>query len=369
MKKRLISIIVSLVVLITLVPLAAVSADSGGPLDNVVIAPVTANITAGHVQQFAAVARDSQNVTIPDAAFEWSVVNGGGTIDSNGLFTAGNITGTFISTVNVTATYNSIVKSAYATVIINAQVLDNVVLAPVAANVLVNAVQQFNAVARDSANVTIPGADFEWSVVNGGGTIDDSGLFTAGNITGTYTNTVNVTAAYEGVFKSVFATVTVTDKVLDHVIISPVAAGVTVNTTRQFTAIARDSQNVTIPDVTFEWAVVNGGGTIDGNGLFTAGNITGNYTNTVKVTAVQGVISVTAYATVTVVPAPLKPVKLPPGWDKGNKNGWDGRDTPPGWSQGEKNGWADNMPPGLAKDREGQGDKTPPGLAKGKKEK
>lgn len=78
----------------------------------------------------------------------------------------------------------------------------------------------------------------------------------------------------------------------------------------------------------------------------------------------------------------------PPGWDKGEKKGWEGGDMPPGlakkegwlppglskeeeaewkngrppgWSRGEKVGWRGaDMPPGLAK----KGGELPPGLAK-----
>ena len=83
--------------------------------------------------------------------------------------------------------------------------------------------------------------------------------------------------------------------------------------TQQFTAQGRDASNAPIPNLTYFWAVVAGGGTIGNTGLFTADNATGTYTNTVKVIAVQGSIDKTAYASVTITAAP--------GWSKGKKTG------------------------------------------------
>lgn len=61
----------------------------------------------------------------------------------------------------------------------------------------------------------------------------------------------------------------------------------------------------------------------------------------------------------------------PPGWEKGDKEGWKGgvapgqeEAGPPGWKEGEKKGWFSDVPPGLAK-KEGW---IPPGWSKGEKE-
>lgn len=124
---------------------------------------------------------------------------------------------------------------------------------------------------------------------------------------------------------------------LDHVVISPSSANITVGGTQQFTTQGQKASNVAIPNLTYSWAVVAGGGTINNTGLFTAANTTGTYTNTVKVTAVQDSIIKIAYASVTVTAIPAKPW-LSPGWSKGKKSGWQD-DIPPGWSKGKKSGW------------------------------
>ena len=41
----------------------------------------------------------------------------------------------------------------------------------------------------------------------------------------------------------------------------------------------------------------------------------------------------------------------PPGFDEGNKTGWEsGR--PPGWSEGNKQGWDNKRPPGLKSNKD-----------------
>jgi PKD repeat protein len=57
------------------------------------------------------------------------------------------------------------------------------------------ATQPFSAQIYDSNNQPIQGLSYTWQVVNGGGTIDNTGLFTAAISAGTYTNTVQATSA------------------------------------------------------------------------------------------------------------------------------------------------------------------------------
>lgn len=63
--------------------------------------------------------------------------------------------------------------------------------------------QTFIATAYDNLNNPIPGVAFIWSVVAGGGTIDNSGNFIAGGTTGTFANTVRASAYGVNGFASV----------------------------------------------------------------------------------------------------------------------------------------------------------------------
>lgn len=88
---------------------------------------------------------------------------------------------------------------------------------------------------------------------------------------------------------------------LDHIQVTPNPATVTVGLTQQFSAQGYDAGNNPIPGLTYTWSVVNGGGTINPSGLFTAGINPGEYTDTVV--ASRG--SVQGTATVTVEPTTL----------------------------------------------------------------
>jgi hypothetical protein len=137
--------------------------------------------------------------------------------------------------------------------------------------------------------------------VNGGGSIDaNTGVFTAGTVTGTFTSTVKATAGTVSGFATV--TVTSTAPTLTTITVTPNPVSVETNATQLFTAIGRDGSG-NVVTITPVWTVANGGGSINANtGLFTAGAITGTFTNTVVATS--GTISGSATVTVTAVVAP-----------------------------------------------------------------
>lgn len=87
--------------------------------------------------------------------------------------------------------------------------------------------------------------------------------------------------------------------VLTTITVAPSSASVPTGGTQQFTATGRDQFGSPIsPQPTFTWSV-NGGGTISGSGLFTAGGIAGG---PFTVTAASGSVSGTASVTVTAPP-------------------------------------------------------------------
>ena len=183
-----------------------------GPLDHVVVSPASAILAVSGTQQFTAQGFDVANVSIPGLSFSWSVVAGGGGINAGGLFTAGSISGSFLNTVQAVAVQGAIIKIGIASVTITAAPgpLDHVVVSPASALLAVNGTQQFTAQGFDAANVSIPGLGFGWNVVAGGGTINASGLFTAGITSGSFLNTVQAVAVQGAIIKIGSASVTVT---------------------------------------------------------------------------------------------------------------------------------------------------------------
>lgn len=347
---------------------ATVNVAVAGALDEVVLTPEEALIATDGTKQFTAVAKDAFDTNITGVTYNWAVAAGGGTIDTAGLFTAGDTAGAFPNTIAVTAVKGDTTKTATANVTIAVPgQIDEVVISPASAVLLPAGTKQFSVVSKDAFDANVDGVAYTWSVAAGGGTIDAAGLFTAGAMAGAFPNTVVVTAVKGSVTKTASADITVAVAgVLDHVVVTPASATVAPSGTKQFSAVGKDAFDANVEGVTYTWSVAAGGGTIDTAGLFTAGDVAGTFTNTVVITAVKGEISKTASATVIVAintgddddedededddEDDDEDSDRPHGWDKGEKKGWGGEDTPPGWSKGNKTGWnGGNMPPGLAK--------------------
>ena len=267
-----------------------------GALATVIVTPDPISMGINAIQQFTAVGRDAN--TNPVAITPtWSVVASGGAISSTGLFTAGSTAGTYLNTVR--ATSGGVFGTA--TVTIAAGALSTITITPNLVVLAPNGPQQFTAVGRDGGN-NVVAITPTWSVVASGGTINSTGLFTAGSTAGTYLNTVRATSG--GVFGT--ATVTIAAGALSTITITPNLVVLAPNGPQQFTAVGRDGGNNVVA-ITPTWSVVASGGTISSTGLFTAGANAGTFTNTVRATSG----TTTAYATVNIVAgSTLAPVLL-----------------------------------------------------------
>jgi hypothetical protein len=179
--------------------------------------------------------------------------------------------------------------------------LNAITVTPNPSTLVPGATQQFTAVGTD-ANNNVVAITPVWTVVAGGGTINSTGLFTAGPTQGTYTNTVVATSGG----KSGSATVVVTPTGLSSITVTPNPATVQTNGTQQFVAVGRDAAGNVIA-ITPVWSIgVAGGGTIDpSTGLFTAGGTTGTFNNTVIATSGAQSGNATVIVTNTAPPTPI----------------------------------------------------------------
>ncbi len=278
---------------------ACSSSTDFSPISSLTITPTSATLAPGGTQQFTVVTKDGNGRIITTTKPTWSVVAGGGTITSTGLFTAGTTAGTFTNTVAVTCSGITV----FATVIVTPGPLATITVTPNPATMPINATQQFTAVGKD-ANGNVVAITPVWSVVAGGGSINAaSGLFTAGTTTGTFPNTVKATSgALSGT-----ATVIVTAGPLFSITVTPNPATMPINATQQFTATGRDAGGNVVPiPPPLVWSVDNppGGGSINAStGLFTAGSVAGTFTNAVRATS--GSVFGRATVIVTAPPPPI----------------------------------------------------------------
>ena len=81
-------------------------------------------------------------------------------------------------------------------------------------------------------------------------------------------------------------TIVISEDALDSIVLLPELGASQVNSNFQFTAIAYNAFNAIIPDVKFNWELLDSKiGTIDENGLFKAGSISGDFKDVIKVSA------------------------------------------------------------------------------------
>lgn len=261
-------------------------------------------LSVGGIRQFRAKGFDA-NGSIVGFTPTWSVATGGGTINPNGVFTAGAAPGTFAGT--IVATSGSLRGSATVTVVAGGAV--TATITPNPATLAIGATQQFVAVFKDVGGNVVPSSP-NWFIANGGGTINTTGLFTAGTLAGTFSNTVTVTNAF-GITAS--ATVIVTPGALTSVVVTPNPAILAIGATQQFTATGKDA-NGNVVAFTPNWSLQAGGGTINATGLFTAGTAAGTFVNTVRAcsTAACAAGSMSGFATVTVNPGALVSIAVTP---------------------------------------------------------
>lgn len=258
------------------------------PLPPVVVnvTPETATVNIGNTVTFIASVSNSANTQVT-----WSVVEtGSGTITSSGIYTAPATIGTATTKV-VTVKATSVAdptKFDIAPVTVTTGPV--VTLSPTSATVLTSGTKTFAATVTNSTNTQVV-----WSVVEAaGGTITQSGVYTAPSTTGTY-HVKAVSSADSSKYAT--ATVTVTSV---GVTMSPSSATVTTSGTKSFTASVSNSANTQVT-----WSVVEGGGgTITSSGVYSAPSTTGTY-HVKAVSSADPTKSATATVTVTAAPLPF----------------------------------------------------------------
>lgn len=151
----------------------------------VVLSPASASLQVGATQQFDATVQMSDG-TSQDGTMTWAAT--GGTVSSAGLYTAGSTAGSF----RVIATYADADLADTAAITLTTTpppppppppVLDGVVVTPPSASLQGGATQQFSAAGHmsDGSSSTV---SVTW--VATGGTINASGLYTAGSTAGSF---------------------------------------------------------------------------------------------------------------------------------------------------------------------------------------
>ncbi|MDD5356571.1 MAG: PKD domain-containing protein [Candidatus Pacebacteria bacterium] len=174
-------------------------------LKSITLSPSSASVQTNGTQQFTAQGVDQTGASMTFAPV-WTV-NGGGTLSSSGLFTAGGTAG---GPYTVTVTNNPVTATASASVTITAPapVLTSITLSPISASLVSGATQTFTATAKDQNGTAMsPQPSFTWTAT-GQSSLAPSGstaTYTAGNTAGA---SFGITASSGG--KSATAPISIT---------------------------------------------------------------------------------------------------------------------------------------------------------------
>jgi hypothetical protein len=263
-----------------------VIANNAAPPVTITVAPGTATLGQGQTQTFVATVGNTSNTAVT-----WSV-NGPGTIDSTGKYTApSSIVSSATATVTATSAADT-TKTASATVTLTPPVTISV--GPGSVTLGQNGTQTFTATVGNTSNTAVT-----WSV-SGLGTIDSTGKYTApSSITTAATATITATSVADPT-KTASVQVTLTAAVT--ISISPTTVALGQNSSQTFTASVGNSGNTAVT-----WAVTSGAGSVDSTGKYTSpASLSASSTATVTATSVADTTK-TASATVTLVPATAAP--------------------------------------------------------------
>lgn len=282
---------------------AAVTLTAAPPvLTSISLSPSSISLAPAATQQFVATGHFTGGGT-GSVTVTWTAT--GGTISTSGLYTAGAAVGPYQVTATVTG--GSIAGTAAVTITPAPPTLTSVTVAPATITLVPAATQQFAATAHYSDGSTSRTLPMDWTAA--GGTVNATGLYTAGAVDGNY----QVTATAQGTAIAGQATVTIATPPpnLVSIEVSPPGVRILPFITQQYTAVGRLSDNSTTP-VAVTWSVTfstltSVHNTISASGLFSAGNVLGPFTVTATQVggSLSGSVPVSVHSTtgLTVAPA------------------------------------------------------------------
>lgn len=303
---------------------AALVTLTPGPLDRVAPSPESATLDIGQVQGFIAVPVDAFGNPIPGIEIAWEVSEDVGTLTGDALtttiveegtgdeivtsvilvgtgdanLTSGTLAGTSDEAIVAKASHGDISVEVFIPVTVNPDPLASMTVQSL--EIAAGEEAQLEAVSTDQYGNTQNDVELTWTVVDGNvGTSTTAGLLTAGEVARLYPASIEVEATQGELSLDAVVTVTIEPDVLEQVIIAPDTVEIGMGMTQQFVAVGADQYGNRILGLDFSWSV-QAGGTMDADGLFTAGTDPGSYTDNVEAAISQDEVTLSATASVTV---------------------------------------------------------------------
>ena len=240
-----------------------------GPLAELVASPIQITLLVQDTTRLGATALDQFGNEISDIAFTWSAASPVGSIEENGLFTAGTQAGTYRGFVKVIATQGEQSGEAATDVTITPGPVSRVVVEPNAVTLDIGETQSFTFSALDEFGNEIADTLAGWAMQDNVGALDGNGLFRAGTRAGTFAEAIRVDVVKGTERLSASADVSIRPDPLVTIEVQPTSIVLLEEgSTQQFTAVGVDQYGNDIPGLAFLWEAT--GGQIDQAGLFIA---------------------------------------------------------------------------------------------------
>ena len=239
-----------------------------GPPINLEISAEIASLAVREIVNFVGLTRDEFGNVVP-SSFAWSTDGAAGSIDENGVFTAGTEAGEFPDAVAVSVPTKSGELVASASITVVPGPVAKVEIDPPSVILEIGDTQSFVFKAFDAFDNETTPATTAWTVPPEVGTIDSEGTFTGGIKAGEFAGTIRFEAIEGTTSVSASADVEILPDTLDSVDIVPSDTVVGRLAAQQFSAKGSDKFGNIIPDLEFIWKSTRGA--VTDSGFFISG--------------------------------------------------------------------------------------------------
>ncbi|MEG4145588.1 WD40 domain-containing protein [Microcoleus sp. Pol12B5] len=250
-------------------------------LTEISVTPTSITLEFGKTQQFTAQVLD-QRINPMQETVLWEV-NGGGTIDPNGNFIAGDKEGNF----EIRASVSSLHQVVPITIIEPPKLTELIIISSIY-RLEFGQTFQFRVKGVDQYGDNIQTGAITWLVSSESGTIDQNGNFIAGSKQGDF----EVRASVSSIRRVIPITIIEPPRLAELIIISSIPQ-LEFGQSFQFRVKGVDQYGKNIQTGEISWSVSSEGGRIDQNGNFIAGSKQGDFEVRASVNSIRRVIALT----------------------------------------------------------------------------
>lgn len=288
-------------------------------LKSIRVSPGLVVADRGEVVELSARALDEDGQPIDGVELVWAVADPrAGAMIGPGTFRAGAVPGEYREAISVTGIHNTprgieYVSASTSVTIVGetaASRLTSVAVLPENVTVLPDQIYRLRAVGFDQDGLVIPGVSFAWRVTNPAlGHVNSIGYLTVKGEPGLYAGALVLTGDWEGVSVTTTTDVTVaqTPPAKDFLDVQalPQRFHLAQGGRLQLRAVALNGAGDLVSGAELRWSMVDPrAGSVDGDGLFVAGDVPGIYAEAVRVEAVisgqQGPVRAVDFASVVI---------------------------------------------------------------------